>query len=448
MTTTVQAPNGANGHRPQLQVTVPELKTRKPTGLPPWPMILVAGGEKSGKSYCCAEFSASELIDRTFWFEIGEGAADMYGALPGARFEIVEHDGRFKSIANAVWAATKQPTPNGKPHAIVIDSATLIWDLVADEQQGISNRRRAAKAAKFNRAVTTDEDAPITMDQWNVAKKRWNQLIDLLRGHPGPVILTARMEKVTVVGADGKPTTDKEWKVRAEKNLGFDVDALIEIPRPRDFYLNGVRTLVMDVPIGAHVPYPTFTVEQLLVDLGIAGGATGPRHYQQLNPSAYADEVTLPEHEDLREDVEQGTRPVTRTRVREPQTDQWSTAQPATHNGRRVDIRGMLNQLANMGEQVGITKDAISGRFTELFGKPIIHATVAELDQLHQALADKLAAAERNFEAPIGVPADAPAASLADVAPAAGVAEAFDQHRRGLHSDAGPDDEPDNEGGH
>ena len=53
------------------------IKTRKPTGKAPWPMLLLAGVQKSGKSYACAAFSASDLIDRTFYIEVGEGSADQ-----------------------------------------------------------------------------------------------------------------------------------------------------------------------------------------------------------------------------------------------------------------------------------------------------------------------------------------------------------------------------------
>lgn len=59
------------------------LKTRKPTGQVSWPFLLLAGAEKSGKSYAAAAFSASDLIGRTFWIEVGESDADMYGMSPG-----------------------------------------------------------------------------------------------------------------------------------------------------------------------------------------------------------------------------------------------------------------------------------------------------------------------------------------------------------------------------
>ena len=232
------------------------VKTRQPTGLPSWPMLLLAGCPKSGKSWSCAAFSASDLIDRTFVIEVGEGAADAYGAMPGARFEIVEHDGSFKDIGTQIKAASAEPT-SGKPHALVIDSMTEIWDLLCAEQQVVANNRRSKNG----------EDATITMDQWNVAKKRWRALVDVLRAHPGPVILTARFEETVVMGADDKPTKDRIWKVRAEKNLPFEVDAIIEMRQPREYLLTGVRSLVLQLPAGG-LQIASLTVDSLLRKLG------------------------------------------------------------------------------------------------------------------------------------------------------------------------------------
>ena len=252
--------------------TVPELKTRRPTGKPPWPMILLAGAEKCGKSYSAAAFSASDLIDRTFWIEIGEGAADQYGALPGARYEIVEHDGTYKSIGRAIRAATMQPRgEDGKPHAIVVDSMTELWDLLSDEAQAAANRRKGKG---------DDGEAQITMDLWNTAKKRWRAVIDVLRTYDGPVILTSRLEQVAVMTPNGQPTTAKTLKVRSEKNLPFEVDAIVQIPEPQKYQLTGVRSVHWNRAPGEAVDFPGFTVDALLRRLGLdAVGATSARTY-------------------------------------------------------------------------------------------------------------------------------------------------------------------------
>lgn len=259
------------------------LKTRKPTGKAPWPMTLIAGMQKSGKSYTAAAFSASDLIDRTFFIEVGEGAADQYGALPGARYEIVEHDGSWAGILAAVEAAKAEPT-NGKPNCIVLDSATELWGLLCDEQQAIATKR--GKGA-------------ITMDQWNAAKKRWRAVVDALRAHKGPVILTARYEQVTVI-VNGKPTTDKEWKIRAEKDIAYEVDAVIELKEPRNPVVTGVRTVAFNVPAkGIHPRNPeSFNLDGFFRSLNIEGGdrvhvprKEDPEAYQPSPDGVTAEEV-------------------------------------------------------------------------------------------------------------------------------------------------------------
>ena len=254
--------------------------TRKPTGKPSWPLILIAGVEKSGKSYAGAEMSASPLIGSTFWIEIGEGAADYYGALPGADYDIVAHDGSYRGILKATQQATQQPTTNGLPNALIIDSGTEMWDLLCDEQQLIANGRRTGKDGM---------DSPITMDQWNAAKKRWRVWLDVLRTHPGPVLITARFEEVTVMKA-GKPTTDKTWKVRAEKNLPFEVDAVIELREKRKYELTGIRSLAPDlqIPEGERLHIPSFTFDKFFRAMGLEGHAQTERAYTAPNPTAGA----------------------------------------------------------------------------------------------------------------------------------------------------------------
>lgn len=251
------------------------IKTRRPTGKAPWPMLLLAGVEKSGKSYACAAFSASDLIDRTFYIEVGEGSADQYGALPGARYEIVLHDGSWRGILEACEAAVAEPMTNGKRHAIILDSVSELWALLCDEQQSIASKR--------------GKDT-VTMDQWNAAKKRWRKVIDTLRSSKGPVILTARYDEVTVM-ENGKPTTAKQWKVRAEKDLPYEVDGVIELKKARKPVVTGVRTVAFNVPAGGIVPkdQSAFNLDGFLRSLNVDGG---DRVYipRKEDPDAYREE--------------------------------------------------------------------------------------------------------------------------------------------------------------
>lgn len=288
---------------------IPSIVTRRPSGKVPWPMLCVAGVEKAGKSYGAALFSASDLIDRTFYIEIGEGAADQYGDLPGARYEIVEHDGSYDGIGRAIWAATMQPRPNGKPHAIVIDSLTELWDMLGDEQQLKANQRAAARAAEAKKPGPTEE-AQITMDLWNLAKKKWRKVIDMLRVYDGPTILLTRLELATVM-KNGKPTTEREWKIRGEKNLAFECDGIVKMYAPQTAKLSGLRSTRLQVPPGSELPLPNFTIDGLLRRMGLDGTvAMAARSYTAPNAAAA---------EELQD------RPMLRQAPSAPADDEWST---------------------------------------------------------------------------------------------------------------------------
>lgn len=111
----------------------------------------------------------------------------------------------------------------------------------------------------------------MTIDQWNTAKRQWRKLVTALNSHPGPVLVTARLEQVTVM-ANGRPTTDKTWKVRAEKSLPFEVTGTVEMRAPGETYLTGLRSLKVKAAQGQHLPIQGFTVDGLMRDLGVDGG--------------------------------------------------------------------------------------------------------------------------------------------------------------------------------
>lgn len=284
------------------------LTTRKPSGKPPWPIMLIAGAEKSGKSYAAAAASASGLVGRTFWIGIGEDDPDEYGAIPGARFEIVEHDGSYTDILAAITAAAAELATTSAPNMLVLDSATRLWDLLTDMAQAEANSRDRAKAAKFGRAPSVD-DVQITMDLWNAAKGRWQHVMDALRSHVGPVIVTARLEQVTVMDAQGKPTTDKAMKVKAEKSLAYDAGLVVEMPARGETYLTHVRSLRWQPKVDRHgkperTLYENFTIEGVWNDLGLAAsGATAPRQHATNKPEDGVAAMLLAEIASLAESV-------------------------------------------------------------------------------------------------------------------------------------------------
>lgn len=236
------------GHRPSCQVS--------------WPMILVAGAEKTGKSYAVAELSGSDLIGETFWIEFGENTAEEYGAVPGARYIVADHDGTFNDVCRRAREAVAEPPRDGKPNLIVIDSVSLIWEMLSEEMQQVANRRKK---------TDVDAESKITSDLWNLAKERWKKLIRILKSHNGPVVLVARLEVVAVMDAAGQPTKDKTRKVQAHKSLPYSVDVIVQIPEYRKYQITGVRSLVFNMPPGETFDAPPdFTLDGLLRRMGLA----------------------------------------------------------------------------------------------------------------------------------------------------------------------------------
>ena len=243
------------------------LRTRKPTGLPSWPILLLAGREKAGKSWAAVSASASPLVGRTLYIGIGEDDPDEYSIIPGADFEIVVHDGTFRGILAAVRAAVAEPAGE-LPTLIIIDSMTRLWNLIGDNMQAIANRR--AKGRK-----NAAGDFTISMDLWNVAADQWSSVMDALRVHQGPVILTARLDPVAVM-ENGQPTTQKEWKIQGHKSLPFDATAIIEMRERGQFLITGVKSA--RVQLDKPKLFPEFTVDRLWSDLGVADGTADRTH--------------------------------------------------------------------------------------------------------------------------------------------------------------------------
>jgi hypothetical protein len=246
------------------------LQTRKPTGLPSWPIVVLGGREKAGKSWAAISASASKLVGRTIYLGLGENDPDEYALIPGADFDIAEHEGTFPSFLQTVRDAVAEPRVGGKPTLLVIDSATRLWNLIGDNLQAIANKRA-------NGRRTASGDYAISTDLWNVGAGWWQDVMDALRAHQGPVIITARLDEVAVMegGAPAKSGA-KQWKVQAHKSLVFDADAVIEMHERGHFLLTGVRSARIQLPKPRLVP--DFTIEWLWDALGLSEGTADRSH--------------------------------------------------------------------------------------------------------------------------------------------------------------------------
>ncbi|MDN5687782.1 MAG: hypothetical protein L0G94_14085 [Brachybacterium sp.] len=254
------------------------MQTRKPTGRAPWPMVLIAGAEKAGKSWAAAEATGHDLIRNAYWLGIGEDDPDEYAQVPGADFSIIEHDGTYGAVLAALRDVVGIEQDPANPDLLIVDSMGRLWAQLSDMAQAEANQRAAAKAAKYHRAAP-DEDVQIGMDLWNRAKGRWAAVLDLLREYPGPVIVTARLSVVSVMDAEGKPTKEKVDKVEAEKNLVYDVGAVVKMHARGQALLDGVRSakLQLDRP----TPLRDFSLANLWEAMGVGADMEPRRHAGQ-----------------------------------------------------------------------------------------------------------------------------------------------------------------------
>lgn len=251
------------------------LRTRKPTGRVPWPLILIEGGEKSGKSWACAQFSTSPRIGQMYWIDLGEGSADEYGAIPGANYLVVEHDGTWAQIQGAVDAvkaeAARAADAGQPPVVLVIDSMTAEWDLLKDWASDKARQRHNAKARKYSKPLLAADDEPkISMDLWNEAGARHRKLMTTLMTFPGIVLLTARGKDVAALDDKGAPIAGtKDYRVEGHKTLGFDVSCWIRLDRSKPGRVIGVRSVHVGIRPGYDDPIElarNWTVENIVFD--------------------------------------------------------------------------------------------------------------------------------------------------------------------------------------
>lgn len=259
----------------------PKIKSRKPTGEIGYPLILLAGDEKAGKSLAPVVLSRSKRVGMTYWIDLGEGAADEYAVLPGADYEVIEHDGSYRAIleqTTAVWHEANRAHLAGEPPVVlVVDSTSAEWTMLVNWTND-----RARRSKNGQRILAQDPDAEVdpTPNLWNDANKRHDRLKNLWMTFPGICILTARGKEVTVMGGDGRPTNEKALKPEGQKGIANDVDCWVWMHRePRRAQLMGVRSL--RITAGDSLPMTRLDNGWDVLDLDAfvfdVLGATGPK---------------------------------------------------------------------------------------------------------------------------------------------------------------------------
>ncbi|CAM5313758.1 AAA family ATPase [Streptomyces abikoensis] len=248
----------------------PKLRTRKPTCVVPYPLVLMEGEEKGGKSFEVARFTGSPHLGQVYWLELGEDSADHYGAVPGANYVIIDHNGSYQDILGqleAVHAESKRAAAAGeKPVVLVIDSISQLWRTLVTWTQ-----ERARRSNAGQKTLRYDPDAEIKpgMNLWNDASDRWHRVMYLLRTMPGIVIVVARGKEVQAIDGAGNPIPNtKTWRVEGHKSLAFDATVWVRLLRGDDTaYVVGARSLKFKVPReGKPLPVRNFSLEKLIFE--------------------------------------------------------------------------------------------------------------------------------------------------------------------------------------
>jgi hypothetical protein len=246
------------------------IRTRPPTGVPPWPLVLIEGPEKSGKSYAAAEFTASENVGQCYWIDLGEGAADEYAAIPGANYLVVDHDGTWPDIMLQVREVAAEAEQSEKPVVLVIDSMTAEWDMLKD---WASKRARESKFAQKQLREDPNAEIKPSMNLWNDAGDRHRDLMRTLMTFNGICVVTARGKEVAALDQDGRPIPKaKDYRVEGHKTLPYDATVWVRLSREEAPTIVGCRSVHAGVRPGVDKPlrYADFSLEKLIfTDLGL-----------------------------------------------------------------------------------------------------------------------------------------------------------------------------------
>lgn len=247
-----------------------ELRTRQPTGQVAYPIILVTGEHKKGKSFETYSLAKSDLVGRFFAFELGERTADEYATLAPGRYEIVEHNGTYLDIFEQVKAACAVPQEDGKPNVISLDSGTMFWELHKAYADSLARKSKRGQALL---AEDPDAEVDTAMPNWTTTKDRWWAVINYLRAWNGIVIITARVDVVTKV-VNGRPVQGETTRsIQIEKGTPFQMTAVVEASFPNVARLTDIQSLNVKIPDGGLELPEDNALEHVIFRIIGAGGA-------------------------------------------------------------------------------------------------------------------------------------------------------------------------------
>ena len=223
-------------------------------------MILLSGGDQTGKTTQAVLLSASPRIGQSWMMQLNESDGDPYGAMRDSegrpvRYKLVDHDGTWPDImaaATQIREAAERivaADPGGLPPLNILDSASAEWELLSNWAE-----KRARKSNAARKALREDANAKVEIGPtyWNPATKRHKDLMTVYRTFPGITVLTARGKWVSEIGDDGNPVRGtKLWTIEAHKSLGHQVTVHVRLSQTEPPTILGAR--MPQGPLGTNI---------------------------------------------------------------------------------------------------------------------------------------------------------------------------------------------------
>lgn len=263
------------------------LRTRRPTGIQPYPFTVAAGTPSAGKTYTLIQGSASPLVGESYVLTLGEESPDSFQGVAGSDFQMVEHDGTYDDILTQIREVKALPRIDDRPNYFAFDGGTALYNLIRSQAQTIANQRAALNAKRTRSAVPVG-DVKLTGDLWELIRDQWNAVIAEMRTMDGPSAMSVRLEEKTV-SINGVETAEKVWRMRAGDNLQYDATVVVEMVRRGDYVLTKRNS--PGTGFRGDQPWRDFTLDALWRDMGIGTEAFGVRSFEQarLDPSLTSD---------------------------------------------------------------------------------------------------------------------------------------------------------------
>ncbi|MFI6289987.1 hypothetical protein ACIBEJ_00290 [Nonomuraea sp. NPDC050790] len=231
------------------------LKTRPPTCIVPFPLVLIEGPADSGKTRMLVTFTADPRIGRSLMLDLGDGNGDEYGdaATSGtATYEIVEHDGSWASIIGQLEAAHTEAAQalaaGEKPWLLGVDSGTNLWEMLKTW-----GGARAKGSVKNQRLLAFDPNADIRIPNniWDDVHARHQRLMELLTTFPGIVVVTCRGRETYLAEDPADPVPKvKTYKVECHRDLTHEATAWIRLSLDAPPTIIGAKSKFLAIQYG------------------------------------------------------------------------------------------------------------------------------------------------------------------------------------------------------